>query len=113
LNLISPRARISPFEIAYQQGDEDYLLQLRHDVEFLCYLGSELSKPITPEVAELEYLPTQYLCELIKKSQFDGVKFQSSVGDGVNYTLFNQSKIKAVTVSSHYITGLKYTSDEL
>jgi hypothetical protein len=113
LNLINPRERISPFEIAYQQGDEDYLLQLRYDVEFLCHLGAELSKPITPDVAELEYLPTQYLCELIKKSQFDGVKFQSSVGDGVNYTLFSQAKVKPVSVSSHHITGLKYTFKKL
>ena len=113
LNLINPRERISPFEIAYQQGDEDYLLRLRYDVEFLCHLGSELSKPITPDVADLEYLPTQYLCELIKKSQFDGVKFQSSVGDGVNYTLFSQKKIQAVNVSSHYIKGLKYMSNKI
>lgn len=113
LNLISPRARISPFEIAYQQGDEDYLLHLRHDVEFLCHLGSELSKPITPDVAELEYLPTQYLCELIKKSQFDGVKFQSSVGAGVNFTLFSQSKVKAISVSSHYVKGLEYSTEKL
>jgi len=113
LNLINPRERISPFKIAYNQGAEDYLLQLRYDVEFLCHLGAELSKPITPDVAELEYLPTQYLCELIKKSQFDGVKFQGSVGDGVNYTLFSQAKVKPVSVSSHYITGLKYTSNKL
>lgn len=110
LNLINPRERISPFEVAYNQGDEDYLLQLRYDVEFLCHLGAELSKPITPDVAELEYLPTQYLCELIKKSQFDGVKFKSSVGDGVNYTLFSQAKIESVSVLSHYIKDLKYTS---
>jgi len=113
LDLINPRKRISPFKIAYQQGDENYLLRLRYDVEFLCHLGSELSKPVTPDVAELEYLPTQYLCELIKKSQFDGVKFLSSVGDGVNYTLFSQSKIKPISVSSHYIKHLKYTSEKI
>lgn len=113
VNLINPRERISPFKVAYQQGDEDYLLQLRYDVEFLCHLGAELSKPITPDVADLEYLPTQYLCELIKKSPFDGVKFQSSVGDGVNYTLFGESKIRALSVASHYIKKLEYSSEKL
>ena len=113
LYLINPRKRISPFKIAYQQGDENYLLRLRYDVEFLCHLGSELSKPITPDVAELEYLPTQYLCELIKKSQFDGVKFQSSVGNGVNYTLSSQSKIKPISVLSYYIKQLKYTPEKI
>jgi len=110
LSLINPRSRISPFEIAFQQGDEDYLKKLRHDVEFLCHLGTELSKPITPDAAELEYLPTQYLCELIKKESFDGVKFQSSVGDGVNFTLFSQSKVKAHSVISHYVKGLEYST---
>lgn len=113
LSLINPRSKISPFEIAFLQGDEKYLLKLRHDVEFLCHLGTELSKPITPDVAELEYLPTQYLCELIKKSHFDGVKFISSVGDGVNFTLFSQSKIKAARVFSHYVKRLKYTTQEI
>lgn len=110
LNLINPRKDISPFKVAFNQGDEDYLLQLRSDVEFLCHLGAELSKPITPDSAELEYLPTQYLCELIKKSLFDGVKFKSSVGSGVNYTLFSQEKLKPMSVSSHYIKTLKYQS---
>jgi len=112
LNLISPRVDISPFRIAYNQGDEDYLLKLRYDVEFLCHLGSELSKPIVPDDAELEYLPTQYLCELIKKSEFDGVKFKSSVGDGVNYTLFEQSKVKAMSVASYYVKDLKYSAEK-
>ncbi len=110
LNLINPRKDISPFKVAFNQGDEEYLLRLRYDVEFLCHLGEELSKPITPEVAELEYLPTQYLCELIKKSQFDGVKFKSSVGNGVNYTLFSEDKVRSVSVLSHYITDLKYST---
>ncbi|OAJ69662.1 hypothetical protein A7976_13600 [Methylobacillus sp. MM3] len=110
VNLINPRSMISPLIVAYQQGDEDYLLQLRYDVEFLCHLGEVLSKPITPDVAELEYLPTQYLCELIKKSGYDGVKFQSSVGSGVNFALFGEHKIKPIGVSSHRIEALHYSS---
>jgi hypothetical protein len=112
LNLISPRSDISPFRIAFNQGDDDYLLKLRYDVEFLCHLGSELSKPIVPDVADLEYLPTQYLCELIKKSEFDGVKFMSSVGQGVNYTLFSQNKVRTVSVISHYVKDLSYTTEK-
>lgn len=110
LNLINPRDAISPFKIAFLE-DEDYLLQLRYDVEFLCHLGTELSKPIVPESAELEYLPTQYLCEFIKKSEFDGVKFTSSVGPGNNYTLFTQNKVKPAHVDTYYIEGLQYKID--
>jgi hypothetical protein len=62
---------------------------------------------LTPWVAP------QYLCELIKKSHFDGVKFQSSVGDGVNFTLFGQSKVKALSVLSHYVKGLEYSTEKI
>lgn len=113
VNLINPRALISPFETAYQEGDEDYLLQLRYDVEFLCHLGSELSEPVTPDMAELEYLPTQYLCELIKTSDFDGVKFNSSVGDGVNYVFFDAADAEYVDMVCHRIDSLRYESSEI
>jgi len=108
VNLISPRGMISPFDTV----DEDYLLQLRYDVEFLCHLGEVLSKPVVPDTAEMEYLPTQYLCESIKKASYDGVMFKSSVGNGVNYALFGDSKLKPISVSSHKIKRLDYTSEQ-
>lgn len=113
INLMAPREMISPLEIAYQQGDEDYLLKLRYDVEFLAHLGEVLSTPITPHAAQLEYLPTQYLCELIKKSEFDGLMFNSSVGNGKNFALFNETKLKPVSVITHKVTTLMYQSQKL
>ena len=45
----------------------------------------------------IEYLPTQYLSEKIKRMGFDGLKFGSSLKDGgVNVVLFDDKKCKAI-----------------
>lgn len=103
LNLMHPRKTISPFEV-----DESELPALRQELAFLCQLESELSKPILPRVADLEYLPTQYLCEFIKNCGYDGVVFKSSISSGVNIALFDESKVRAEELTQHKVTKLKY-----
>jgi hypothetical protein len=108
LNLLHPRKTISPFEI-----DESELSALRHDLAFLCHLESELSKPILPRVADLEYLPTQYLCEFIKNCGYDGVVFKSSISSGANIALFDDSKVRAETCTQYEVTNLHYEQVQL
>lgn len=103
LDLRNPRRTISPFNV-----DEDELTALRYELEFLCHLGGELSKPILPRVADLEYLPTQYLCEFIKNCGYDGVVFNSSISSGSNVTLFGDSKVGGNEVKQHTVTKLLY-----
>ena len=103
LNLLHPRTTISPFEV-----EESELSALRHDLAFLCHLESELSKPVIPRVADLEYLPTQYLCEFIKNCEYDGVVFKSSISDGANVTLFDDSKVLAEVLTQYEVTKLHY-----
>lgn len=115
-DLREPRKTISPFELT-----ESELSHLYPDIEYLCRLGEELEKPILPYDANLEYLPTQYLCEFIKhieindfenieKYQFDGVMYNSSVGDGINYAIFNDAKIDIVSVDLYEITEVSIKS---
>jgi len=61
----------------------------------LFILGNELSKPIEPQTkhVNMEYLPTQYLCELIKTNGHDGVLYKSSLGSGFNILLFFEEKV--------------------
>lgn len=103
LNLMNPRKTISPFEV-----EESELPMLRHDLAFLCHLESELSKPILPRVADLEYLPTQYLCEFIKKCGYDGVIFKSSISIGANVALFDDSKVEPEELFQYEVTKLHY-----
>lgn len=60
----------------------------------------ELSTPVNPNKSEIEYLPTQYITELIKTKGFDGIEFGSAMGPGNNIVIFDESN---VDVKSHKI----------
>lgn len=109
LNLLYPRKTISPFWLV----DESELSALRHDLAFLCHLEGELSKPILPRIADLEYLPTQYLCEFIKNCGYDGVVFKSSISTGANIALFDESKLIAESLTQYKVTTLNYEQVQL
>ncbi|WP_181926051.1 RES family NAD+ phosphorylase [Pseudomonas citronellolis] len=85
LDLTSPRKLCS----ASAFGEE----QLSAALGFLGLLelfSEELSKPIRPENGNLDYIPTQFLCEFIKsEAKFDGLIFNSSFGSGKNYVFFD------------------------
>ncbi len=70
-------------------------------------LGEELSKPVIPKEAHLEYLPSQYMCEFIKKCGFDGVMYKSAMSSGVNYALFNDDKLSAIEVKQYHVNSIK------
>ena len=89
INLTNPSIRC-PFSL----GD-----QLEVAVQYLGFLrklGVEISKPIDPDVAKLEYVPLQYLCEYFKNRNFDGIRFKSSVSSGVNTTLFTEDAVNCI-----------------
>lgn len=106
LNLQHPRKTISPFAV-----EEGQLPEVRHELEFLCHLGGELSKPVLPRAADLEYLPTQYLSEFIKNCGYDGVVFISSISTGSNIALFDDSKIHAASLTQYKVTNIHYIQE--
>lgn len=107
-DLRNPRQSISPFVL-----DENGLNQIFIDLDYLCHLGDELSKPILPREAHLEYLSSQYLCELIKHCEYDGVIYKSSVGNGDNYAIFSDYKLEAVKTEVHMIEKIKISSTKI
>lgn len=57
-------------------------------------IGNKFSCPVRGR--EEDYLPTQYLSEMIKNMGFDGIRFRSSLrADGVNVVLFNDEFCKS------------------
>lgn len=100
VDLRNPRKLVSPFILA----DASEIGQLRADLPFLERLGDELTRPIQPSGAAIDYIPSQYLCEFIKKSGFDGVVYRSSVSDGINLALFNPAQAIGGVVTLYNVT---------
>jgi hypothetical protein len=88
VDLRNPRKLVSPFLL----GDENEIGSLRVDIAFLEHLGEELTRPVLPQGAAIDYIPSQFLCEFIKKNTYDGVIYRSSVSDGINLALFDPNK---------------------
>lgn len=97
VDLRDPRKRISPFILQ----DAEKIGGLYAELPFLEHLGYQLQKPVFPFDAAINYTPSQYLCEFIKKKNYDGVVFNSSTSDGFNLALFDEAKAKGVEVSSY------------
>lgn len=100
VDLRNPRQLVSPFLLA----DEDEIGLLRADIAFLEHLGDELTRPVLPQGAAIDYVPSQYLCEFIKKCGYDGVIYRSSVSNGINLALFNPTKAVGGAVALYNIT---------
>jgi RES domain len=100
VDLRNPRALVSPFVLANASA----IGQLRADITFLERLGDELTRPVLPRSAAIDYIPSQYLCEFIKKAGYDGVVYRSSVSKGINLALFDPTKATGRTVSLYMIT---------
>lgn len=100
---ISDRAITSPFEL----NPEDDANQISN---LLSFLSEKLSEPIDPNNAEIDYLPTQYLVELVKSFKYDGIIFKSSLGSGKNIVLFDEQKITThgIGVSEVKVTSINY-----
>jgi hypothetical protein len=84
-------------------GDEEPIALMRGDIEFLERLGRELTTPVLPNAAAIDYIPSQYLCEFIKKCGYQGVVYSSSVSDGVNLALFDPNRADAGDIQEYAI----------
>lgn len=100
VDLRNPRGLVSPFLLAEARA----IGQLRADIAFLERLGEELTRPVLPSGAAIDYIPSQYLCEFIKKVGYDGVVYRSSVSERINLALFDAAKAKPGEVSLYRIT---------
>lgn len=109
INVLNLRdtSKIGPFTI-----DGDIGEYLKHK-KYLSKLEKELSKPIRRQDSELDYLPTQYLCEFIKSIGFDGVEFRSSLNpNGYNLAIFNDEAFECVKTTLHEVKTVTFTSEK-
>lgn len=99
LDLREPRKSTSPFILE----SREQMAALRAGLPLLERLGEELTKPVQPRSAAFEYIPSQYLCEFVKKQGYQGVIYRSSVSDGVNLALFDPALASGVEVSVAHV----------
>lgn len=79
------------------------------------YISRDLSKPMRRYDSELDYIPTQFICEFIKVfTNVQGIKFRSSLHNvGNNLVIFNQEIMKCSGVKKVKISKVKIKSSEL
>jgi hypothetical protein len=99
VDLRNPKKSVSPFVLA----DATDIARMRGDLPFLVRLGDELTRPVVPQSAAIDYTPSQYLCEFIKKCGYHGVIYRSSVSDGINLALFDPSLAQPGTVTQYRV----------
>ncbi len=104
-DLRNPRKSTSPFS----KESEETLFIFKY-ISLLQHFAEELSKPVLPRNAYLEYLPSQYLSELIKDAEFDGFIFKSSVGKGSNIVLFYDTKVDITDVELYEVKELRFST---
>jgi hypothetical protein len=107
VDLRNPTRKVSPFALA----DAELIVRYRAELPFLGLLGSELSRPIRPRDAHIEYIPSQYLCEFIKSCGYDGVVYPTAAAEGMNIALFDPAHAHAIDVTSFRITSVLVESE--
>jgi hypothetical protein len=78
---------------------------------FLHSIGKKFSIPITPDERD-KYLITQFIADIIRQVGFDGVLFNSSVGNGFNVVIFDPEDVEYVKVSGqvYKVQSLSYNA---
>ncbi len=78
-------------------------------------ISIDLSKPIRRYDTELEYIPTQFICEFIRYiTGADGILFNSSLHKGgKNIVLFNEDKVECISVQKQQAISVSIKSIQI
>ncbi len=95
-NLTLIDLRFIDLEKYYKNADDFELFELFRD------LAIDLSHPVLPSERN-KYLVTQFLSDIIRKLNYDGLIFSSSVSNGDNYVMFNPDQFEYVEKSSSLV----------
>lgn len=106
LSLVDFRYSINLY-LSYVDGDTS-LKEVVIKKMIIDSISRDLSKPLRRYDSELEYVPTQLICEFCKKYvQADGICFSSSLYcGGLNYVLFDHKAAECKDVECHEITKI-------
>jgi hypothetical protein len=95
----------------FRHGDN--LQSVLNSLSFLRKLGIELSRTVHEKVAELEYIPLQYLCELIKSRGYAGIIYKSSMGEGYNLVIFDGQEFECLSTELYEVEKIIFDSKKI
>lgn len=101
--------RASAFEV---YANDESIKEYAKIVKRKKHISLDLSKPLRRYDSELDYVPTQLICEYFRRfTEADGVLFNSSLHqEGKNIVLFKENKVKCVSVEKYQVTNIKIES---
>ncbi|WP_223252706.1 RES family NAD+ phosphorylase [Owenweeksia hongkongensis] len=78
-------------------------------------ISEDLSKPMRRYDTEIEYIPTQFICEFIRIfTGASGIQFTSSLDpNGINLVMFDQNLMECTQVKLHQVSEINLESVEL
>ena len=76
-------------------------------------INRAFSQPTSNEDDRTTYIPTQILAEHFKSLGADGVVYNSSLGDGKNFALFDINAAEIMNCALHLINAVKFEYDEI
>lgn len=88
-------------------GNSDLSTEVEQQ-RLLRFLGREFSRPVNPDAADVDYVPTQYLTELIQDSGFEGILYPSALGSDANLVLFEHKDLAPDQAWLQEITQVAY-----
>jgi len=110
LKIVDFTEKVNLFKVFYDEGEDIFKQKVKRRVLFDAF-SSDLSKPLRSFDSELEYIPTQYICEYFKDSGADGIMFKSSVRKtGKNLVLFYPEKAECVDVRPYEVDSITIES---
>lgn len=106
LKIVDFTEKVNLFKVFYDDGEDVFKQKVKRRVLFDAF-SSDLSKPLRSFDSELEYIPTQYICEYFKDIGADGIMFKSSVRtEGKNLVLFHPEKAECVEVRPYEVNRI-------
>lgn len=99
--------QISPFIASTE--NPDFYTSYAIDIKHLHEIHDSIAEPMGKQDRQLEYLPTQYLCDFIKSCGYDGVKYSSTMDSNhYNLAVFDVNLFKCKSIKQYKIEKLNY-----
>ncbi len=81
-------------------------LEREHAVWY--HISSAFSKPVNPSDHIADYIPTQIIAELFKNNGFDGIMYNSSLGEDLNVVLFDLDSVELINCYLYKTKTVKF-----